>query len=262
MDIGSIELFLFDIDGVFLAGKRSPTLVSGRRVLPELRRRGLPFRLVTNTSTDPPQVLVDTLARLGVEVRAEEIHSALTATVRAAVRRFPQGRCFVVGEDGLRQAAEAAGLRPVSAPPAELVLLGLSRQVDYELLSHAARCLKSGAALLGCHRNRMWLDDDGPALSCGPWLAALEHATGVSATVYGKPERAFFEAALAPFEVAAARTLMVGDDLEADIAGAQQAGLQAALALTGKTNREALAGLRTTPDLVLAQVDDLVEMLP
>jgi len=42
-------------------------------------------------------------------------------------------------------------------------------------------------------------------------VTGLEYATGVNATVIGKPERAFFHEALKLVEVAPDKTVMVGD---------------------------------------------------
>jgi HAD superfamily hydrolase (TIGR01450 family) len=256
-DLAHIRLFLFDIDGVFLAGKSPPRLVSGTRVVPALRQRHLPFRLVTNTSTDTREQLAEGLRGHGIAVEPSDIHSALDVTVRTAAARYPAGRCFVFGEPGLGRAAAAAGLELVEGPPADVVLVGLNRFGDYRRLSQAARCVRQGAALLGCHRNRMWHDDDGPAVSCGPWLAALEQATGSTAEIFGKPSSAFYADAQRPFGIGPEATLMVGDDLEGDIAGAQRLGMRTALVLTGTTSRDAAAA-----DWVLAQVDDLVSLLP
>ncbi len=260
-DPSTARLFLFDIDGVFLAGKREPRLVSGTRILPALRERGLPFRLITNTSTHPRQYLVDGLARHGVHVTPADIHSALEVTAAEAARRFPGGRCHVVGEPGMAEVAAAAGLDLVENAPADVVLVGLTRFADYALLSAAARCLESGAALLACHRNRMWVDDTGRSLSCGPWLAALEYATGATAEIFGKPTAAFYGAAREPLGIPAEHTWMIGDDPESDVRGAQLAGLSGALVLTGKTSRAGIDASDVRPDLILDEVDDLVTLL-
>ena len=261
LDVGAIELFLFDIDGVFLEGKREPRLLSGTKILPWLRAHDLPFRLVTNTSTHPRGFLVETLRSHGVDVREDEIHAALEVTVGVAARRFPGGRCHVVGEPGMSAAAAAAGLVEVDDAPADVVLVGLTRYANYELLSAAARCLKGGAQLLACHRNRMWIDERGPSLSCGPWLAALEYATGVRAEWFGKPSAAFYGEACRSLGLPPSAALMIGDDPEADVAGAQGAGIAGGLVLSGKTNRADLAASGVTPDLVLECVDDLVDLL-
>lgn len=261
-NLDSVRLFLFDIDGVFMEGKTAPRLVSGLRILPALRARGLPFRLVTNTSTHPRSFLARQLNGMGIRVDEEEIHAALEVTVGVAARRFPGGTCHVVGEPGMAEVASQAGLRVVEDAPADVVLLGLTRFADYATLSAAARCLRGGAALLACHRNRMWIDDGGHSLSCGPWLAALEYATGVRGESFGKPSRTFYEEVRRPLGIPADQTLMTGDDPDSDVGGAQRAGMLGALVLSGKTRRADLEGTDVQPDWILDEVDDLVELLP
>jgi HAD superfamily hydrolase (TIGR01458 family) len=261
VDLANLCLFLFDIDGVFLEGKEQPRLLSGRRIVAALRKRTIPFRLVTNTSTHSPEQIAATLGRLGVQVEVDQIHSAVETTVAVAARRFPAGRCFAVAEPPVCALLEAAGLRLVQEAPADVVVVALCRNADYQMLSAAARCVLQGATLLACHRNRVWLDEKGYALSAGPWAAALEYATQAQAEIFGKPTAAFYDEARRPFGVAAAQTLMIGDDVVADVRGAQNAGLRAGLVLTGKTRRDELDRLSAQPDLVLEQVDDLADLL-
>jgi len=195
-------------------------------------------------------------------VEPEEIHAALEVTVGVAARRYPGGTCHVVGEPGMAEVARQAGLRVVEDAPADVVLLGLTRFADYALLSAAARCLRGGAGLLACHRNRMWVDQGGHNLSCGPWMAALEYATGVRGESFGKPSRTFYEEVRRPLGIPAERTLMTGDDPDSDVGGAQRAGMLGALVLSGKTRRSDLEGSDVQPDWILDEVDDLVELLP
>jgi HAD superfamily hydrolase (TIGR01458 family) len=261
LDLGSIRLFLFDIDGVFLVGKDQPRLLSGRRIVAALRERRLPFRLVTNTSTHPREYIAENLGQLGVFVEAEEILSAVETTVSVAARRFRGSRCFAVAEPPVRAMLDAAGLRLVDEAPADVVVVGLCRTADYKMLSAAARCLVRGATLLGCHKNRLWLDDAGYGLSAGPWVAALEYATNTRAEIFGKPTAEFFDEARRPLAVPAEQTLMIGDDIVADVRGAQAAGLRAGLVLSGKTRHEDLRAVPAEPDLVLNEVDDLADLL-
>ncbi len=262
LDLSAIRLFLFDIDGVFLAGKEDPRLLSGTRILPALRSRGLPFRLVTNTSTHPRRFLAEALAGHGIDVAEGDIHAALEVTVGVAARRHPGGRCYVLGEPGMAEVAAAAGLAVVDDAPADVVLVGLTRFADYAALSAAARCLRGGAALLACHRNRMWVDDAGHSVSCGPWVVALEYATGAEGEVFGKPSAGFYREACRDAGVEPAQVLMVGDDPLSDVRGAQRAGMAGALVLSGKTSRADLTASGVEPDLVLDEIDDLVDLLP
>jgi HAD superfamily hydrolase (TIGR01458 family) len=106
-------------------------------------------------------------------------------------------------------------------------------------------------------KNRYWRTETGLSLDAGPFVAALEYATGKSATIVGKPERDFFRLALEDLGLGPHQVAMVGDDAEADVAGAQAAGLRGILVKTGKYRPEA----EGTPDLVLESVAGLPEAL-
>src|SRR3712207_5356153 len=114
-----------------------------------------------------------------------------------------------------------------------------------------------GAGLIALQRNRYWRKENGLALDAGPFVAALEYASGQSATVVGKPEKGFFRLALEDLGLEAHEVAMVGDDAEADVAGAQAAGLHGILVKTGKYHPEA----EGEPDLLLDSVASLPEAL-
>ncbi len=103
---------------------------------------------------------------------------------------------------------------------------------------------------------RYWLAADGIALDVAPFVVALEHASQRKALLFGKPARPFFQAAVEKLGLPAAHVVMIGDDIEADVGGAQTAGLIGALVKTGKFRPADLAGT-IIPDMVLASVADL-----
>ena len=96
------------------------------------------------------------------------------------------------------------------------------RVFSYMNLARAFGELELGAELYCLHKNRWWQTSRGPLLDSGAFVAGLEYAAGVEATVLGKPSAAYFEAALEALDAEPELTWMVGDDLEADIAGAQR----------------------------------------
>jgi ribonucleotide monophosphatase NagD (HAD superfamily) len=101
----------------------------------------------------------------------------------------------------------------------------------------------------------------GLMLSAGPFVTALEYATGKEAICVGKPSPAFFSTALEGFGIAASDTAMVGDDIETDIGGAQRCGMQGILVRTGKFREDLLASSGVHPDLVIDSVADLPRIL-
>jgi ribonucleotide monophosphatase NagD (HAD superfamily) len=90
-------------------------------------------------------------------------------------------------------------------------------------------------------------------------MAALRVASGREATVIlGKPHAPMFEAALHVLKTPAERTLMIGDRLNTDVAGAQGLGLRTALVLTGVATRAEAAASASPPDGVFEGLPDLM----
>jgi HAD superfamily hydrolase (TIGR01458 family) len=146
--------------------------------------------------------------------------------------------------------------------PADVVVLGgAGPELTYEAIDHAFRLIRDGAAFVAMHRNLTWRVADGLALDSGAYVAGLEAATGVTATVVGKPARTFFDAALTVLGLAAENVIMVGDDLEADVHGAQGAGLRGVLVRTGKFDPVTLAAAEPPPDAVIDRIGDLPRLL-
>jgi HAD superfamily hydrolase (TIGR01458 family) len=151
---------------------------------------------------------------------------------------------------------------------ADAVLLGgadetpeTNQVFSYMNLARAFAELQSGAELFCLHKNRWWQTSRGPLLDAGAFVAGLEYAADVEATVLGKPSRPYFEAALEALDADPARTWMVGDDLETDVAGAQPFGLRTVLVRTGKFRDEVLERSAIEPDAVLDSIADLPDFL-
>jgi HAD superfamily hydrolase (TIGR01458 family) len=131
----------------------------------------------------------------------------------------------------------------------------------YDNLNRAFAALEAGAELFCLHRNRWWQTSRGPLLDAGAFVAGLEYAAEREATVLGKPSRPYFEAALAALGSRAEDTVMVGDDVEADVGGAQRCGLKGVLVRTGKFREETLSRSGVEPDAVIDSLADLPDWL-
>jgi ribonucleotide monophosphatase NagD (HAD superfamily) len=110
--------------------------------------------------------------------------------------------------------------------------------------------------LVALGMTRYWHAPGGLQLDTAPFVAALAHASGVEPVVLGKPAPEFFAAALAQLGVAASAAMMIGDDIRADIGGAQAAGLAGILVRTGKFRPADLRG-SIVPDLVIGSIAEL-----
>ena len=145
---------------------------------------------------------------------------------------------------------------------ADAVIIGdLGPAFGYDVLNHAFRQVMDGAELIALQKNRYWKRADGLSLDVGPFVAAIEYATGRDAYVVGKPAKGFFEQVLASVGVDASAAAMVGDDIESDIGGALRAGLAAILVRTGKYREDRAHESAIQPTRVVDSIADVPPLL-
>ena len=142
-----------------------------------------------------------------------------------------------------------------------MVVGDLGDRWDYGVLSRAFRSLMDGAELIALQKNRYWETSEGLSLDAGPFVSALEYATGREAEVVGKPSPAFFELALGELGVSADRAAMVGDDVEADVGGAMDAGLAGILVRTGKYREDLVGESGIEPTATVDSIAEVPELL-
>jgi HAD superfamily hydrolase (TIGR01458 family) len=238
---------LLDLDGTLYVGD-SP-IEGAREAVARLEGCGFPYRYITNTTREPRCAVAEKLRALGFPADEDRI---LTPAVAARVLLAGR-RCHALVAEALLEDLE--GVEVVGSAP-ECVLVGdLGEGFTYARLNAAFRHLMDGAGLVCLQKNRYWRTAEGLSLDAGPFVAALEYASGQTATVVGKPEVPFFGAALRGLGLAPSEVAMVGDDLEGDVLGAQRAGLAGIRVKTGKY-RPGMPG-EEEPDLVLESVADL-----
>ncbi len=182
---------------------------------------------------------------------------------RRSFARAAWTRCHFLLRPALLEDFE--GIEPVegdtNAPVDAIVLGDLGDGTTYARLNRAFRMLLDGAELVALARNRYWRGDDGLMLDTGAFAAALETASGKTATLAGKPAPAFFAAALASAGASPESAIVVGDDLDSDVGGAQSAGLRGVLVRTGKFREGDLERSRVRPDAVVGSLGQLPGLL-
>jgi HAD superfamily hydrolase (TIGR01458 family) len=246
---------LLDVDGVFHVS-REP-IAGGAEAVERLRANGHRLRFVTNSTTQTRAALAEELRGMGIELDDEELQT----TPRAAAAKLAGRRVLALTMHAI--VGELEGIELVGED-AEAVLVGGADETpetnlvfSYMNLARAFHELEGGAELYCLHKNRWWQTKHGPALDAGAFVAGLEYATQVDATVLGKPSTAYFEAALSALDADAGMTWMVGDDIEADVAGAQRFGLQTILVRTGKFRPDTVERGSVMPEAIVSSVAQL-----
>ena len=228
----TVSGFLIDLDGVvYINGEPIPGAVS---TLQELQKRGIPFRFVSNNTHRSRETIRARLARFGVDVPVAWIFTPLSAAI-TYLRDADAGSCWLLGSPDAAVELRNAGINPAD-PDASHVMVGdLSDVLEYDMFVTGFQVLmRNHAELLALEHDRYFKGSDGLLLSAGAFVAALEFAADVSATLLGKPSAAFFHAALSSVGLPPEEVVMIGDDPRSDIGGAASVSVRGVLVLTGK----------------------------
>ncbi len=247
---------LLDLDGTVW---EDDALIPGADAVVEaFRAAGIPLRFVTNITRVPRRTLASWLEGFGVPATADDVFTPPLAAA-AWLRGRGIGRVFLCLPE--HTYVEFPDFTIDDEQPQAVVVGDLGRGWTYEILNRAFNRLLDGAEFLALHRNRYWKTGGGLAVDAGAFVAALEYASGRTATLVGKPSQALFDAAAASIGLTPRQVTMVGDSLDSDIAGAKAAGCQAILVRTGKFSADELARSSVQPDLVVDSIAELPGLL-
>ena len=252
---------LLDVDGVLhVSGE---PIRGAAEAVDELRERGHRLRFVTNSTTRSRHALADELRGFGIVLDDDELQTTAAAAARVLAGRRVLALTLPGVVDDLGDDVSLVGfgvdavlLGGLGEDPAEN-----ARVFSYPNLARAFAEIEEGAELYCLHKNRWWQTKHGPMLDSGAFVAGLEYAAEVEATVLGKPSAAYFDAALAALDADAALTWMVGDDLESDIRGAHACGLRTVLVRTGKFRPDEVERSPLRPDGIVSSIAQLPEWI-
>jgi len=249
---------LIDIDGVLVVSWEP--LPGAVECLRWLRESVLEFRLVTNTSSKSRRQIALTLTEAGLPVDPGEISTAVSSAADFLVERHGRDPCLVLNEGSLVE--ELAGVIQTSDPTSARVVLlgGAGPSMGYREFDTVFKLVHDGVPVVALNRNTRFQTANGPALDMGAFILGIEQAAHVEIPVLGKPSRDFFESALRQMSVAAGEAVMIGDDVFADVLGAQAAGISGVLVRTGKFDKRELLDAGPGPNYVIDGIGQLPEL--
>lgn len=233
------DVLLLDLDGTVYHG--SEVVPGAADAVAEAHRAAVRLRYVTNNASKSPQQVADHLTGLGVPASPDEVSTSAQAGAKLLAELVPAGSSvLVVGTESLVAEIRGVGLNPVRdySEAVSAVVQGHSPTTTWENLAHACRAIRAGARWVACNVDPTLPSEFGELPGNGSMVAALRTATGQHPEVAGKPAPALFRTAMESAQ--GGHGLVVGDRLDTDIAGANAAGLNALLVLSGVTTAAAL----------------------
>jgi len=271
-----VRLVIFDLDGVIYRGLEP--IEGARELVAALHAAGVAVRFATNNSMVERAGYVTRLRGLGITTSVDEIVTSTSATVEHLRRHAPQVRSVLaIGADGMEAELRVAGLSVLMAGDPSLadhvggpldgafdaVIVGLDPAVDYKRLAVAMRAILDGARFIATNADSRYPTATGFLPGAGSIVAALAAATGAPPEVIGKPSPAMFRAILEASNVPPAEAIVIGDNPDADVAGARRAGCAAILVLTGVADAALTATLdgERRPDAIAADPAAVLTLL-
>lgn len=254
--LSSIKGILFDLDGVLYVGGNA--IQGAVEAVEKIRASRKLCRFVTNTSTLSLTSLQQKINALGFSISANEIISAPQATL-LYLKRQHNPMCRFLLADNVK--SDFKEFRQSDTASDYIVIGDIGNAWSYQLLNEVFNCLMQGAKLIAVHKNRFWQTEHGLQMDIGGFIDALEYASGVKAMIIGKPSPDFFQIALADMGLSSSEVAIVGDDIDADVGGGQQAGLKGILVRTGKYRQNYVEASVVKPDFIIDSVVDLPRVL-
>jgi NagD protein len=256
MSVPNLEAnVLCDMDGVLI--KDNALIPGAAEFIAQLSLSGRSFLIVTNNSLFSPKELQVRLSSMGLHVEEGHFWTSTLAAARFAADQRPEGSAFVIGENCLHEAVQAAGYRKDQDSP-DFVILGETWEYSFSDFATATRLVKAGSRFIATNPEASDRTSQGWLPGCGAMAALVQAASGVAPFFIGKPNPLMLHEALRTLDATSQDTVFIGDRMDTDILAGIQAGPKTILVLSGVATREDADRFPFRPGRIVNSVADLV----
>jgi len=249
---------LIDLDGTMYHG--DTPIAGADQLIHYLRDHQIAYRFVTNNSSATAQQVADKLNKMGIEAAAGDVCTSAQATASYIAANYEQPRVYMIGEQGLLTALEEAGIIITDQNP-NIVVQGIDREYTYEKGKKAVQFIRAGAVSIMTNPDLLLPSNEGLVPGAGSIGAMISASSGQQPIIVGKPSQLLIQFALDQLHIKAEQALVIGDNMNTDIAAGVNAGCGTALVYTGLTNADNYeyysAQAQCVPDHIFNTLDDL-----
>jgi NagD protein len=254
-DRSKITSWLTDMDGVLV--HEGVAIPGAADLIAKWTSEGTPFLVLTNNSIYTPRDLSARLVATGLNIPEDHIWTSALATAAFLHSQKPGGSAYVIGEAGMTQALYDIGYIMTDQNP-DYVVLGETRNLNFENLTKAVRLIGGGARFIVTNPDATGPSAEGPIPAAGSVAALITKATGMEPYIVGKPNPMMFRSAMRKIGAHSESTGMIGDRMDTDVVAGIEAGLHTVLVLTGIADDAEIAKYPFRPTEILNSVADLV----
>ncbi len=265
-----IKGFMFDLDGTLVLGDRSgksyDVLPGAVEVLTRLRKRGIPYVVLTNGSAQVPALQAAKLRSFGLPVDDGQMFTPSSVTAGVLTRRGVK-RALVLGSPGVGHVLKEQGIAITftGEPDCErvdAVYIGWHPDCGMKDIEAACNAIWNGAKLYVASDVPFFASRHGRMIGYSYAItAAVRRMTKAPAIITGKPSLYALRFVARQLGVKLGEVGVVGDDPVVEMQMARRGKATGFGVCTGTTNRAAWAKqpLNKRPHHVIEGVGELIE---
>lgn len=236
--------YLIDLDGTLYNG--TELIETAKAFVGKLTARNIPYVFLTNNATKSQDEAVQKILDMGVETSLENVYTSSMATA-AYVKQHHQGEsAYVIGTPSLKKILQDAGIK-LTKENADIVIMGLDLDVNYDKLSRAALLIAGGATFIATNPDKRFPTENGIVPGNGAIQQVIIETTGVQPITIGKPSGFILDGALKQLGLNKNEVALIGDNYDTDILTGINAGVDTIHVDTGVSRTEDVLKKDITP---------------
>ena len=248
---------LIDFDGVVKLGNKPAP--DANEFLKFLTENNIPSCIISNSTLRTGDLIKEFFSSHGIKLTIPAL-TAFDATLVYVKKKYEKVQVYC--RDYLIHHFE----KMIDKENPKAIVIGdIEDRWNYRIVNDIFKKVFNGADLIAMHKNKYWSPHGELLIDAGAFVKAIEYSSGKEAVLIGKPSLIYFQSALERIGYPAnSKFIMIGDDIETDIAGAQSCGGKGILIYTGKTKYPLKEDIKLKPDfeaMNLVEVMDIVKRI-
>ena len=248
-----MKTYLIDLDGTMYRGDNN--IEGAKEFIDDCLENNIPFYFLTNNATRTLRQNVEHMEKLGFSGIKEEHFFTSSMAAAKSMAKLGYTKAQYIGMDGLYEALLNNGFE--ICEDAECLFVGLDKGGSYEKYSHALQYLLHGAVLVGTNDDRLLAHGDTFHVGNGSIVRMFEYASGQTSFKIGKPSSTILLEALDYYHLNKEDCIIVGDNLETDIALGVNENVETVFVTTGVHQVEDIKRLNIYPTTIVSSLNEL-----
>ncbi|MEG1066348.1 MAG: HAD-IIA family hydrolase [Erysipelotrichaceae bacterium] len=253
-----MKTYLIDLDGTMYRG--NDNIEGASDFIEDLFNKNIPYLFLTNNATRTAKQNVEHMLNLGFKhIKEDDFFTSSMAAAKYIAKLNGGMNAYVIGEDGLKEALvkEHYTITNNTSITSDYVFVGLDSNATYIDYSKALQELLKGSLLVATNNDRRLPKGDSFAIGNGAIVDMFEYASEQTSIKIGKPYSPILDEALNYLNLTKDDVILIGDNLETDIALGYNNGVKTIFVTSGVHNESDIEKFKIYPDITVAALKNI-----